>query len=115
MNLYELNQAGYISLPNMNKADILDAKAKVRNFLAHNFGKYYMLLCNELHYYTVFDLMKPNSSITLVKELFNVILVELGTLKAVEINDTSIEFWIEKDGECHMYAFFNYDRGVVQL
>ena len=117
MNLYELNQSGYNSLPKMTKAEIERAKEKVLEFVNYlpNNGGFYMFLCNELRYYTMFALQfLPNSKTNMVDTLFE-LTQSLGTLKAVEVDSGMVEFWISKDGECHMYAFFNYDEGVIKL
>ena len=40
-----------------------------------------------------------------------------GIVKDVRYNATSdaYECWIEKDGEVHMYLFFMYDWGIVEI
>ena len=118
MNLYELNQAGYAALPTMTKEEIISKKDAIFNFMSgDNLGSYYMLLCNELRYYTLFDVYRPFGKIitgSMVDEILEII-ISLGELKAIEVNSSMIEFWVLKDNECHMYAFFNYDNGVIQL
>lgn len=114
MNLYELNQSGYQSLPKMTKTEIESAKAKIRESFDLDQFNYTMLVCNELHYYTLFCKTTQFWSMDLMNELFE-IAKDLGQLKAVEITDSMVELWISKDGECHMYAFFDYDRGVIEV
>lgn len=117
MNLYELNQSGYQSLPKMTDAEIEKKREDIWRFLLANKGSYYMLVCNELKYYTLFSNYRPgmvvikNPMIDTILEIVE----DLGVLKAIEVNESMIEFWVSKDDECHMYAFFNYDRGVVKL
>lgn len=115
MKLYELNQSGYYSLPKMTKAEIETAKEKIDKFLLDNIGGFFMLLCNELHYYTILYLANINfdTKKEMIDELFQ-LLQQLGTLKAVEVNDSMVEFWVSNGDECHMYAFFNYDQGVIK-
>lgn len=114
MNLYEFNRAGYNSLPNMKDSDIESKKEEILNHWCGN-GYYFMLVCNELHYYTLFTNFHENSlTANNLDEIFFEIDL-LGDLKGIEIQDTMIEFWISKNNECHMYAFFNYDRGVIEL
>lgn len=114
MNLYELNQSGYNSLPKMAKAEIEAAKFKIRDSFDIDLSRYFMLVCNELHYYTLFHMNTQLHGAELINELFNIV-KDLGQLKAVEVTDSMVEFWISRDGECHMYAFFDYDRGVVEI
>lgn len=114
MNLYEFNQAGYNSLPKMTSVEIHKKLEQIKEFLHDNDGEYFMLVCNELKYYTLFHSTHVDWIRELIQEMIGVV-KSLGTLKAIEINDSMIEFWVEKNGECHMYAFFNYDRGVIEV
>lgn len=51
----------------------------------------------------------------MAKEIIDIV-KSFGKLKAVEIQDEMIEFWItEKDNICRMYAFFGYDKGVIEV
>ena len=79
--MYEMNKSLIVQLPDISKKDLEAGKKKI-NQLASN-GKYFMLLCNELKYYTVFDTL-----------------------------DDAIEIWIQKDDEAYVMYFFNYDEGV---
>lgn len=113
MTLYEFNQAGYLSMRKMTKKELQDKSKDIQKFIDNNKGKYFMLVCNELKYYTLFH-TDPKKIFPITTELLSIV-IELGDLKAIEINDSMVEFWIQKDGECHMYAFFNYDRGVIEV
>lgn len=116
MNLYELNQPSYNSLPKMTKAEIERMRMKIHDCQDMDIPKYYMLVCNELRYYTLFH-NKSNElfwSDKLLDEVLDVV-QELGELKAIEVDGGMIEFWVSKNGECHMYAFFDYDRGVIEV
>lgn len=117
MNLYELNQAGYASLPNMTSKAKRKAKNNIFAFLEkNNLSKYFMILNNEIRYYTVYtyanNYYKPDE---MAEEMMSV-MEELGSLKSVEVTDNMVEFWITgKDGVCRMYACFPYDRGVIEV
>lgn len=115
MILYELNQSGYANLPKMTKAEIQKAKESFQeaDIIA---SKYFALICNELRYYTLFCNKRncPYWHEQVFDEVVS-LLQELGELKSIEVNEQMVEFWVAKDGECHMYALFNYDRGVIEL
>lgn len=117
MTLYELNQAGYASLPELTSEQKEDAKRIIAEYIySHNnrSREYFMLLNNDLHYYTVFSWSK-NSIQNFVYEVLN-IAENLGQVKAVEVNDNeAIEFWITTDEGTNMYVFFNYTQGVVEV
>lgn len=114
MNLYELNQAGYNSLPKMTGVELANAQIKVHQFLCNTSAQFFMLLCNELHYYTIFDIENPSTNyMDVVEELFGLV-NELGIIKSIEVTDSMVEFWVTSNNETHMYAFFDYDGGVIK-
>ena len=124
MNLYELNQAGYSSLPKMSKSQIDVAKDKIAEWLidyAHTSqNSYFMLLNNRgtTHYYTLFNWKSgsDNSCINVANEIVDVA-KSLGTLKSIELNDNDAwEFWITlPNTSTEVYFLFNYDQGVIEL
>lgn len=116
MILYELNQSICNSLPEMNDDEITEQLKKIIEFSRKNDGEFFTLICRELNYYTLFHRYSKLLDWTedLAKEVIDVIKT-LGVLKAIEINDSMVEFWIQQDKECHMYAFFNYDKGVIKV
>lgn len=54
MTLYELNQAGYASLPKMTKAELDTAKEDIITFLRSHDSQYYMMLNHDNKYFTLF-------------------------------------------------------------
>lgn len=84
-------------------------------FSTHMECDYYMLLCKELSDYTVFHFNNMNYEKGM-KELEEV-LESRGIVKDIRYNANSdaYECWIEKDGEVHMYLFFAYDWGIVEV
>lgn len=115
MTLYEINQQGYKSLSNMIKSDIDKAIDNLSTKINDSGGIYFMLVCNELHYYTLFTWKnKTFKPYFLAKEVVDVAKT-LGNLKAIEISDNRAEFWIENNNECNAYIFFNYDKGVIEI
>lgn len=114
MKLYELNQAGYASLPDLTDEEILKSKDTLLQFLTTFDSDVYMLLNNESHYYTVFMYNSDHNYIRMAYEILD-IAKEIGNIKAIERNGSVVEFWIMYEGECRMFAFFDYDRGVVRV
>ena len=112
MTLYELNQAGYSSLPDMTYADILNNIKEISKYLDKHPSKYYALLNNDLRYYTLFAIVSNPSD--LLPEIISIV-TSLGKIKSIEATDSMVEFWIEYKDECHMFAFFDYDNGVVEI
>lgn len=120
MTMYEFNQVGYASLPNLTEQDIDEAKNIIINFLRRVNVNYYMLLNNEEHYYTVFERVTTyplDVTLGLCNEILSCV-KELGNLKAIEHNEVmdGIEFWVtDKDGKCKMYGLFDYTWGVIRV
>lgn len=117
MNLYELNQAGYASLPKMTSAEKRDAKNEVCKYLErNNLSNYFMILSHEVRYYTIYTYKDGNCDPYKMASEMMEIMDDLGELKAIEVTDTMVEFWITGDDEvCRMYACFPYDEGVIEV
>lgn len=114
MTLYEVNQVAYANLPKMTRAEIENKLPEVEEFVKNSGeGEYFILLNNDLHYYTVF--VNKSSSINKLTSEVVKIAMELGTLKSIDVNEEMIEFWVQKGEVCDMYAFFNYTRGVIEV
>ena len=114
MTLYELNQAGYASLPKMTKAELEKAKRNIITFLDSNNSRYYMMLNHDNKYFTLFTYENDVNKNKMASEIISVSKT-LGEIKAIEINGDIIEIWILYEGKCDMYAFFDYAKGVIQV
>lgn len=79
-------------------------------------NKYYMLLCKEQSYYTVFHRKTPYEA-TMYNTLLEII-EEIGTLYAYSIDEENggVEIWIKPalSEEVFVYYFFPYDQGIVE-
>lgn len=115
MTLYEMNQLGYANLSTMNKQEVRASAIKVADFLKSHDSKYYMMLNAEGRYYTLYVYKDVcHSPEKMAAEMIDVA-QSLGNLKAIEIHDDMVEFWIENLSVCSMYAVFNYDQGVIEV
>jgi hypothetical protein len=79
-------------------------------------GKFFMLMCKEISYYTVFHFNEPNYT-NGVEELKKTLQFR-GQI--IDINyvhsENAYECWIKNSlGEMEMYYLFNYDWGVVEI
>ena len=114
MNLYDLNKNIISQLKPLTKEEV-ENKLEIFSSYHQTFAnKYYMLLCKEYSYYTVFA--KGNYSISFA-EAVKEIVAEIGDIYSIELteNKAAIEIWIKPDGEEEPYAFylFPYDGGIV--
>ena len=123
MTLYEMNQAGYASLPKMAKSAIEARRQAIIEWLEQTImpgydneqSIYFMLLNNDLHYYTLF-VWGENDANVLANEIISIV-KDLGTLKSIELNDNGAwEFWITKpDASTNAYYLFDYTQGVIEV
>lgn len=109
-NLYELNKQLASQLPVFE-----ESKERVQNFLEKSKAKYFMLLCREINYYTLFvideNAPEEDSFADVVVECAN----DIGIIKAAEeTDDGAFEIWVtDKDNNSFVMYLFDYDRGVV--
>lgn len=117
MNMYEFNQIGYSSLPKLTSAELEAAEKAIQTFLEENPARYYLMLNNELHYYTVYtwDIQGYRFD-KMAAEIID-IAKSLGSIKSIEIaeDNQKVEFWINVPGneQCSVFYLFNYEAGVV--
>jgi hypothetical protein len=115
--MYEFNQVGYSSLPTMTKEDLHKAETTVKNFLSDNPSKYYMMLNNDEHYYTIYTFTDNYRFTDMAAEIVDVA-TTLGEVKSIEISEDKhkVEFWITKGkDECIVYYLFDYAIGVIEV
>lgn len=117
MTLYEINQSIICQSPPYSDEQISVLIENLNNWdiKQHTSVKYYMLLNNEKHYYTVLHYKNSDhtdfenlgkSVVSLLKEMNYSILDE-------EENEDHYEIWVKKDKETLCYLLFPYDQGVV--
>lgn len=78
-------------------------------------NKYYMLLCKDYNYYTIF-----HKTGTFVYKSFSLavldILSEIGDLiaGATTADKNAVELWIKIADEAYCFYLFPYDKGIVE-
>jgi hypothetical protein len=117
LTLYEVNQQLVAQLPNMTREKIEEKKEMFNNFLKKESAEYYMMLCKELSYYTIFRVLS-NDYIgpTCFTEVVECLLEFTDGIKSITETDdgNAIEIWVKKDDTCHVVYFFNYTHGVIE-
>lgn len=115
MNLYEMNKTIVTQLPKISKKELAAGRSKIRELSAE--GSYFMLLCNDLKYYTIFHKVSDNT------ELIEDLVIECITdcnldIKSInypdEENKNAIEIWTQYEEDVYVMYFFNYDGGIVE-
>ena len=111
-----MNKEIISQLPDLNETQLESRIELIDNYTHSHFNVpgYYMLLCNELKYYTVFivddDYTEPAADIVIE------CLQDMGHIKEICYNNdkTALECWIQNsDNEVHMFMLFNYEWGIV--
>lgn len=79
-------------------------------------SKYYMLLCNELHDFTVFHF--NSDKIDGIYSEFAECLINRGKVFAIDNNlEGAVEVWLQNEDskEMHCYFFFSCDEFIVEV
>ena len=94
--------------------DVNIAKERIQSFkFKNNDTRHFMLLSNEIHYFTVFNIDKA------AKEIMEDAIIEcvqnFGVIKAVEVNENDIDIWVKNsEDEVIFFKLFDYDWGIVE-
>ena len=113
MNMYDINKQIISQLPPMSEEGISERLVEMKNYVDDLKNTFYMLLCRDINYYTVFMIDGD------ANEKFEDVLLEclktFGQIKAIDEVDGAFEIWIENeffDGGPYAFYFFPYDIGV---
>lgn len=115
MSIYELNKIFIKQLPDIN---LEEAKDILYKFTHIYYRRYFMLLCNDIHYYTVLDFnQEDHDDAEDIVDLIIKLLQYHGTIKSIDYSEdkTALECWIDnKEKDCLMFMLFDYNWGIVQ-
>lgn len=109
---YELNKIAIAGLPSLiTEAQLKPGKKLLHDYMINN--GYFMLLCNDIHYYTV--LAKHFDTDELAEDVVIELLTDKGSIQSINFNadKTAVECWIKNEEGCFMFLLFNYDWGVI--
>lgn len=123
VSLYKMNQDIIRTMPDMTDEQLMFARETFKDWVAAHRDTYYMLLCNELHYYTVFRFPYVADHISDARytdfwtELMDV-MSYVGPAKIIE-EDTNgmMSIWAtaRQDEDVHCFYLFPYGQGVVEV
>lgn len=115
ISLMDLNSMLVNQLPELTDEQIEEAKILIKNYTTTEYSNYFMLLNNELRYYTVF--MTKTELIPDLKPIEDEViecLHDLGTIKSISVNnDGVVECWITADDKSYPLFLFDYTKGVI--
>ena len=114
MSLYEINKNIISQMPEYDNEKLKELKDKI-NAWEKQSNNYFMLLCNNIHYYTI--LFRNHSTINdfcnLGHATIGVLLESNYTIHSEEECGDHFEIWAKKDNEVYDFLLFPYDQGVV--
>ncbi len=118
VSLYDMNKQIVSQLPALNEEGIKEAKQIIRDYVysEQHEDDYYMLLCHELKYFTVFANDIECSREEVIENVIIDCLNSVGEIKSIEPTEDkeAIEIWItEPEGGTYVMYFFDYGRGIV--
>lgn len=115
MNMYSINKQIISQLPAINEADMIAVKREIiRKYCDEMKAEYYMLLCRDINYYTVFRI-----DLKLADETIEDAIIDcanyIGTIKSVGLteDEQAIELWMTHEDDTYVAYFFPYDEGVI--
>lgn len=114
---YNIHKSLYSQMPAMKEETFQKNMVSIGGWFSTNPKcKFFMLMCKEISYYTVFYLENPNYS-KAVEELARTLKLR-GEI--IDINyvhsENAYECWVRNSqGEVNMYYLFEYDWGVIDI
>ena len=117
MTKYDFDRMKYDKFPPLTK-DQLDMYLSQIELYVEKAVKtshvHFLLLSNELRYYTIFQLLEKEDIQTILNMLIETV-EYLGDIIDVTFNEGFPCFWVKtkEDEQVHMFAFFDYEKGVI--
>ena len=117
MSLYDINKSIMAQLPEYKNDQIRELETNIDNWAEKDefeLNKFFMLLCRDINYYTIFYLEPEKAEFRTLGEGVTGLLYDAGyTIHSEEVQDDHCEIWVKKDNEAYAFMLFPYDQGVV--
>ena len=118
MTAYDLNKQLILSLGPIKDKELNKFRSDFADYVKEIEDKFFMLLCKEQSYYTIFDYTSRNENYLFADILLEVI-DAVGSFYNYNIDEENggVELWIKPEDkeEVFVYYFFPYDAGVVEV
>jgi hypothetical protein len=115
MSMYDINKQIIAQLSPIDEEDMVVVKREIiRKYCDQMKAEYYMLLCRDINYYTVFRI-----DTKLADETIEDVLVDcanyIGTIKSIGFteDEQALELWMTNEEDTYAAYFFPYDQGVI--
>ena len=113
--LYQANKDLNQNEPVLLEVELAAKEAQLKDWLSqHILNNYFMLLNNELHYYTLFAKTKFNEGYG-ASQIIGC-LQDNGKILSIDKDGDAWECWVrDKNQECYLFYLFPYDNGVIEF
>ena len=118
MSAYDINKQIIGQLQILDETALQEKKKLIRQYITEIDDEYYMLLCRDTNYYTIFH--KTPVEHKMADEIFEDVLIDeclpaMGDVKSIErTDDGAIEIWFQSVDEVFVAYLFPYGAGVVE-
>lgn len=114
LNSYELNKQIIGQLETLGKDELAEKRELIANFKRECNAQFYMLLCRDINYFTVFQVVEKDADDILQDAVIECAKV-IGQIKAIDLTEgkDAIELWMTYEEETYVAYFFPYDSGVI--
>lgn len=116
MSLYDINKQAVASLPPIDEEMIKEKEKLIADFLSEVHDDYYMLLCRDLNYYTMFAIQPLDKVLPDAEKEIIACIKDLGTPLSIERDPEAklIEIWFKCIDGTFVAYLFPYGKGVVK-
>ena len=118
MKIIDMNAQLIAQLPALTHEELCDKMDDIIDFSDRTHGRYFMLLNNDLRYYTIFTKRRANEIGddygNIAEAVVDCLFAVGDKIKAIDVIDDHIEIWVQhEDREPNCFVFFDYTDGVV--
>ena len=115
MSIYDMNKQIISQMGVLDEEGYNIARQRFNVFVKLSDQTYYMLLCRDINYYTIFKIDVLADDLNRFSEEVIDCVHDIGAIKSVEEVDGAIEIWAHPvDGDPVAMYLFPYDAGVVE-
>lgn len=121
-SMYDFNASLVRNYPPLKWEGLYNAKFIINDFHKVHKNRYYIALCHNLRYFTVYD-TKPNDANLDLKVSFGAEVIDctsnLGDILDVQFSDNkqSVEIWVKRSSDrgAECVILIPYDKGMVKV
>lgn len=112
VSLYDINKQIISQMPEITKEEAIKILDDYQ--WAHTSTTYFGFMSFEKHYFTIFH-RTENKQDTMFASVALECIQNIGLLKTLNIENETLEVWLEINDEIYQYLIFPYDEGVVNF